>query len=109
MLPLRNRYSFKAGIPQTVIQNPFFVFRYQSNTLGHSRFTVVVSKKIDAHAVGRNRIKRIFSEALLRIIKEQNTSIDGVFYVRRAAAQLTVERAYQEIQTLLQKHAIIHI
>lgn len=41
----------------------------------HSRFTVVVSKKVHKSAVGRNRIRRRVYE----IVRHELTSIDGVY------------------------------
>jgi ribonuclease P protein component len=109
MLPRRNRYPIKLGVPRTVVQSPFFVFRFQKNNEVVSRFAVVVSKKIDPKATGRNRIRRIFSEALLRMMKEQEMLIDGIFYVRKPVASLNLDETYQQIKTLFKKHAIIQL
>lgn len=44
--------------------SPQFVFKEKANGLTVNRFGVVVSKKIDQSAVGRNKIKRFFRQAL---------------------------------------------
>lgn len=46
--------------PSFVKKGPFFAVKIAANGLSHSRFGVVVGKKVDKRATERNRIKRLF-------------------------------------------------
>src|SRR3990167_10143695 len=52
---------FKKG---KAVKGNFLFIKYKKNELGVSRFGFVVSAKIAKKAVGRNKIKRILSEAV---------------------------------------------
>ena len=50
--------------PSFVKKGPFFAVKIAANGLSHSRFGVVVGKKVDKRATERNRIKRLFYRAI---------------------------------------------
>ena len=52
---------FKQG---KTVRNSFFFIRFLKNNAGYLRAAVVVPAKIAKKAVARNRIKRIFTEAI---------------------------------------------
>ena len=55
------RYVYRAG---KTIRRPDLSLVYCDNSRGHTRFAVVVSKKVLKSAVGRNRIRRRLYEAI---------------------------------------------
>jgi ribonuclease P protein component len=89
---------YKKG--QTARQD-LFLLRYLPNRAGHSRFSVVIAKKVVAHAVDRNQIKRkvyqiIFDSAVLW----QNKGLDIAFILKKVDAERlesTVKKILQEI------------
>lgn len=50
--------------PTFAKKGPFFAVKGISNGLSYSRFGVVVGKKVDKRATERNKIKRMFYEAI---------------------------------------------
>lgn len=80
MLPKSNRFSFRKGYPRNIRQTPLFVVRYQKNeTVLHA--AIVVGKKIDSKATGRNKIKRLFTQVLEKHI-DKNTPLDLVIILK---------------------------
>jgi len=63
------RYVYKHG--QTIRQGKMALV-YCENTRGFQRFSVVVSKKVEKSAVGRNRIRRRIYEAI-RLYKKSHS------------------------------------
>ena len=63
----------------TTIKMPFFIMKFISKWV-HLRSTIVVSKKIDKSAVNRNRIKRIFREALRQAVEWKEIKWDMVIF-----------------------------
>ncbi|MEK7672609.1 MAG: ribonuclease P protein component [Patescibacteria group bacterium] len=83
----------------------FFIVRYEQNDLKHSRYRVIVSRKIDPKAVGRNRLRRQIYEAI-RLIpsnSKDNSANDStatknydiIFIPKKKIS----ESSYQEIST----------
>lgn len=64
-----------------------------------SRFTVIVSTKIDKRAVIRNRMKRLVREAIHHLLPSLKQSIDGVFIVRKKLPdnEIDVEKQIQKL------------
>lgn len=58
------------------------------NGLGYARLGLIVSKKIERHAVKRNWIKRILRETFRRNrFSEQTNGIDWIIRLRRPVAR----------------------
>ena len=58
------------------------------NRFGYARLGLIVSKKIERHAVKRNRIKRILRETFRRNrLNDQTNEIDWVIRLRRSVAK----------------------
>lgn len=66
----------------------------------HTRFTVIVSKKVAKKSVWRNRIKRIIREAMRQLIKEgKSPNFDIVILVRQNIYRM---KSY-EVKEILEK------
>jgi len=102
MFEKKARYSFKKGLPKNITGSPFFVLRYQENGLAHFRYAVVVSKKVDARAVGRNRLRRRVT-ALLEKENPKNPPRDLVFFLKKAIIELNNNQIKTEIQKIFLK------
>lgn len=62
-------------------------------------YTVVVSKKVERNAVGRNKIKRRIREILKDISLPQNTTI--VVYSKKGITQLSFQELKKEIKAVI--------
>ncbi len=105
MLSKQHRYSFKEGAPRKSSQSPYFVLRFQESE--HFRYGIVVSKKTAAHAVDRNRLKRLFKRTLEKIVSDTNVDYDTVFYLRKKSADATANEIYDEVKQIFKKEGII--
>ena len=105
MLTKQHRYSFRNGAPKKSAHCPLFVLRYEPA----SAFScaIVVSKKIHAHAVERNRLKRLFKKALNQILEQYEIPYAMVFYVRKKSNDAQLDYLYQTIEQMFKKEGII--
>lgn len=77
MLNKRFRFHSRGGVQYVyrhgkTIRSTKASLVYAKNTRGFQRFAVVVSKKVEKTAVGRNRIRRRIYEAIRLYKKEHN-------------------------------------
>lgn len=92
-----NSYSF--SVPQ-------FVLKERKNGLLLNRFGVVVSKKIDKRAVERNKIKRIFRNALVNLNNNMIVGHDILFIVKIGTLSKT-EEVQLSIKNALEKAGLM--
>lgn len=97
MFAKKQRYSFKKGIPNKVFVTSYFVIRYEVKDDTVFQCAVVVGKKVDKKAVGRNRIKRIIVKNIKDLVL-QNQKANLIFYARNKINELTEEQIRDELQ-----------
>ncbi len=83
MLSAKNRLHNRQDIEKVFRQGrgthgQFLSVKFLPNNLNHSRFAIIVSKKVSSNAVERNRIKRQVREILRLNLKEIKTGLDIV-------------------------------
>lgn len=104
MIPQKNRfhghgslrYVYKNG---TALRSHLCTVKYVKNPMRtHSRFAVVVSKKVHKGAVGRNRIRR----RVYAFIQEQLALLPGVYDIVIIVSSSEVRTiAHEELQSQL--------
>ena len=72
------RYVYQKG---KTIRRPKMSLVFVENTRGFTRLSVVVSKKVEKSAVGRNRIRRRIYEALRLNMEDIPKKTDYIFVV----------------------------
>ena len=72
------RYVYQKG---KTVRKPKMSLVFVENTRGFTRFAVVVSKKVEKSAVGRNRMRRRIYEALRLNLENLPKKMDYVFVV----------------------------
>jgi ribonuclease P protein component len=77
-----------------------FVVFFDQNQLAYSRFGMTVSKKLGS-AVRRNRIRRIFREALRFHQREAMSGYDFVFNPHPSAANLKCQALAEDVAQVL--------
>jgi len=121
MLPKKNRltsdYNFRMVRRKgRRISSPFFDLYYlerrrapSPRLAGYppSRFGFVVSTKLDKRAVKRNRVKRVFREAIRPLLPEIKDGFDFVFWVRRRSLEMKSDRMQAVIETVLKKSGLL--
>lgn len=64
------------------IQTKEFQYIVITSNNPHSRFAIVVGKKIAKLATHRNRMKRLINESLHHLLPTFSQSYDGIFFVK---------------------------
>jgi ribonuclease P protein component len=105
MLTKQQRYSFRNGVPKKSTSSPLFVLRYQPSD--DFSAAIIVSKKINAHAVGRNRIKRAYKKALSELTEKYELRYSFVFYTRKQNNDVSPEEILSSIEQTFKKEGII--
>lgn len=86
------RYVYQKG---KTVRSPKMSLVFVKNNRGFTRFAVVVSKKVDKTAVGRNRIRRRVYEVLRTNLKDIPDKTDYVFVVFSKDIK---DMAYKELE-----------
>lgn len=101
MLKVQNRVSLANKIVfKNSLSSPFFTVRYSTTDSGILKAGFVISKKIDSRAVGRNKIKRILSHAVVPFLQTLKNR-DMVFYVKPAIKNQSKEAITREVQDMI--------
>jgi len=79
------------------------VLRFEEKSESPSQFAVIVSKKIDSKAVGRNKLKRRITEAIRKNLNFLNKNIYGVFIAYKDINQASYNEIEMQIIKFLQK------
>ncbi len=102
LFPRSNRLTGKAQISNVFnnakkIKTPFFTLFFCENNLPFPRVAIVIKKSFVAHAVQRNKIKRIVKESF-RLHKHQIKACDIIFYAYTNINKLTPEKLKQWLE-----------
>jgi ribonuclease P protein component len=96
---LEYRAVYDAGLK---IHSERFVLFAKTNTLGHHRLGITVSRKVGG-AVVRNRVKRLFREIFRRSSAEIHPSFDIVLNAKRGCAGARYEELRKEFLAVMAK------
>lgn len=77
-LPLR-----KPLVSPRSAQTPAFFFKVAPNTLPHSRFGFIISKRIAGSSVLRNRVRRLFHTCIAGHLPRIKPGYDMLFITRK--------------------------
>jgi ribonuclease P protein component len=90
-----------------IFATPQFVLKEKKNNLNLNRFGIIVSKKVDARAVGRNKIKRLFRTALSGLGKKMGQGHDILLIIKKEIASKTKDQNILTLERVLTKAKII--
>ncbi|MEK7114859.1 MAG: ribonuclease P protein component [Patescibacteria group bacterium] len=94
-LPIQNF----VGQSGKVIRNPHFTIKVFTTNNNFSRFGLVISKKVDASAVKRNRLKRLAFD-LIQKIAEKLPVNDYLIFFSPSAGKLNEDQFIREIKNI---------
>lgn len=86
---------------------PEFIIKYQKNQQDSSRFTFVVSTKVDKKAVVRNRLKRQLREAIRTLLPEVVGGFDVLIIAKANALALDFASLSKQMRFALQKTRLL--
>ena len=81
--------------------SPLLILAWMPNDVASTRIGFVVSKRIAKHAVDRNYIKRLLSEAMRGLIPRLPGGLDIVVSARQKANTASLHILEQDMVTLL--------
>lgn len=81
-----------------VTSDACFKILARPNPEQHSRLGMAVSRQVDKHAVGRNRIKRVVRESFRQRCVVRKQCLDIVVLPRRETATMSNERLSRSLQ-----------
>jgi len=84
-----------------------FTLKNKENNSGLNRFGIVVSKRVDARAVMRNKVKRFFRTTLMNMNKKMVAGHDILFVVKKEVLNKTKEENLTAIKKALEKTGIL--
>lgn len=82
-----------------LLKTSFFKIKYLTNNFRHSRFSIIVSKKIFNKATKRNKLKR----QILHIIREERNNFKGHLDMIILTMNPAVVTSFSEIKETLLK------
>jgi ribonuclease P protein component len=85
------------------IVSPLLVLAWMPNDVASTRVGFVVSKRIAKHAVDRNHMKRLLSEAMRDLVPRLPGGLDIVVSARQKANTANLRMLEQDIVTLLRR------
>lgn len=65
------------------------------------KFAVIVSKKVAKKAVDRNRLRRLFAEAIQPLLSRLPNGLGAIIYAKPAAVGVHLGQLEQELRVLL--------
>ncbi|MCK9577927.1 ribonuclease P protein component [bacterium] len=112
MLPLKNRLKKKKDFEnvftegKTAKSRYFFLKTLKTNSID-SRIGFIVSKKVSKKAVERNRVKRLFREAVRLDIARIKPGYDLVFIVLNSVKEKELTEIKKEVEFILGKYGLL--
>jgi ribonuclease P protein component len=85
------------------------ILAWMPNEVARLRIGFVVSKRISKHAVERNYIKRLLSEAIRSSLPELPRNWDIVLSARNAVVTADVYTLQQDIRALLRRAGLLEV
>jgi len=96
---LRKAVEFKQVFKKPVVSSdPYFKVLARLNKEKNSRLGMAVSRQVDKHAVGRNRIKRVIRESFRQRYSAEKACLDIVVLPRRETATICNKRLFRSLQ-----------
>lgn len=114
MLNKRFRFHSRGGVRYVyqhgkTIRSPKMSLVFSPNTKGFTRFAVVVSKKVEKTAVGRNKIRRRIYEALRLNFDAIPKKMDYVFVVfSRDVGTMPFDRLQECLGSLIKESKVCY-
>ena len=87
-------------------KNTYFIFRFLPSDEPASEFAIIVSKKVQGKAVGRNRLRRQISEAIRLNIPMLKTNISSLVITKPNADKANYEELNKGIIDFFKQHEL---
>ena len=95
--------DFRRLRPSRRLSGEFFSLSIASSEGRALKWACVVSKKVSARAVVRNRVKRLCRSALQPLLKNRSEPLALVFHAKRPAAEASFADIQRDVERLLLK------
>lgn len=106
MLKKENRLGSTNGA-KSRISSPLFGLSFSDNNKNLSRFSFVISKKIDKRAVVRNKTKRKIRSVIEDMLGKIKAGKDFTFYLKKETVSSTRENISNELSDVFEKNKLL--
>ena len=89
------------------VSSRLLIIAWAPNNLNYTRFGFVVSKRISKHAVVRNYIKRLFSEAIRRVLPDLPVGLDIIISAKYQVIGTDLPTLTHDIATSLRRAKLL--
>jgi ribonuclease P protein component len=89
------------------ISTPLFSLTFSSNNQSLTRFSFIISKKIDKRAVVRNRTKRKIRSVIEEMIGKIGKGKDFVFYLKNETVGASRNEIQAEVNQVFEKNKLL--
>lgn len=79
------------------IPKGFLLVRYVLNSAKHSRFAVIIPKKVAAKSVSRSRLKRLAHETLYKEMKSLKSNYDVIISFQKFPDEKEIEAVLKDV------------
>lgn len=108
MLKRENRLVKGRKLQKTeTLNTPFAIIKISNGTEKNSKFGFIVSKKVDARAVVRNKTKRKIRTAVEELLLEIKPEKEFLFILKRGAVGIKVDEFYKTLKSLFSKENLL--
>lgn len=107
MLKKENRTNSVGVKTKNKISTPLFNLSLSDNNLGLSRFSFIISKKIDKRAVVRNKTKRKIRSVIEEMLDSVGKGRDFVFYLKKDLVDAKREDIKIQINKLFKERKLL--
>ena len=91
------------------VMSPLLILAWMPNDVARTRVGFVVSKRIAKHAVDRNYMKRLLSEAMRGLLPRLPGGLDIVVSARQKANTANLRILEQDMLTLLRQAKLLEL
>lgn len=107
MLKKKNRLSSIGIKTKSRISTPLFGLSFSNNGQDLSRFSFIISKKIDKRAVVRNKAKRKIRSVIEEMLDRIDTGKDFVFYLKKDVVDTKKDDVRAEINKIFKENKFL--
>lgn len=100
---LHRREDFECALKNKALIDRWLALHYKNNEVGLERLGIIVSKRVVAKAVTRNRIKRIIREVFRQSASVDSIALDIVVRIRKSFSDEETAEFRRSLSDLLIK------
>lgn len=108
MLPRSHRLPSSVRLTKAqTVTSPYFLLKYVDNAEKKTRLSVIISKKVEKTAVGRNRLRRLFQTIFQKHLPTLRPGVDMLHIALPLSREVTKDVLEKELISVWQKKNLV--